>query len=477
MRHGKHSGVDALHLLAELLAHGAEVALHLLGDDAVTAYELQLFHVNLVQDKALHRLNALPELRVCRGDGDALQGLLHCYLLFLAQRKHHGCHLLCQVHTALLLLVYQALVRHGERGKVHARRLALACGSGEVSPKAVGIEGSYRCHQACHGLKAGVQRLIGGAFVLAHRTAPEALLREAHEPVGHVVDDERLYKPPRTCGLVCLVASRYLLHQRVKLRDDPAVHLRSPFHRHCRLFEVPAVHVGVHSQEGVGLEQLAEERAADLLHALEVELKVVPRSGVRYHIPAHCVRAVLLYRAERVDGVAQALRHLHPVLVKHQAVGDDSLEGDRVEDHRGYGVKGEEPAACLVNALGYEVGGEDLATVERLLVLERIVYLGVRHRAAVEPHVHEVRLTPQHCPTLPHEQYLVNERAVKVYTVVVLLAHIPRDEAALLQRVTGHHASRHSLLYLAVQLLEAAYAKFLTGVPVTPYRQRRTPEA
>ena len=38
-----------------------------------------------------------------------------------------------------------------------------------------------------------------------------------------------------------------------------------------------------------------------------------------------------------------------------------------------------EPSACLVNTLGNEIGRIYSAAVKQFLVLERIVYLSVRH--------------------------------------------------------------------------------------------------
>jgi hypothetical protein len=42
-------------------------------------------------------------------------------------------------------------------------------------------------------------------------------------------------------------------------------------------------------------------------------------------------------------------------------------------------VKGEEPSASLVDTFGDEVGGEEVAAVERIFVLNRIVNLREGH--------------------------------------------------------------------------------------------------
>ena len=51
---------------------------------------------------------------------------------------------------------------------------------------------------------------------------------------------------------------------------------------------------------------------------------------------------------------------------------------------------------------------------------------------------------------------------MQVYLVVVLLAHIARHEALILQQITLHEACGNGLLNLVVQLLNAADADFLT---------------
>ena len=51
-----------------------------------------------------------------------------------------------------------------------------------------------------------------------------------------------------------------------------------------------------------------------------------------------------------------------------------------------------EPAACLVNTLGNEIGREYGTVVNEFLVLERIVHLRKRHGAAVKPDVYQIKL-------------------------------------------------------------------------------------
>ena len=65
---------------------------------------------------------------------------------------------------------------------------------------------------------------------------------------------------------------------------------------------------------------------------------------------------------------------------------------------------------------------------------------------------------------------------MQVYLVVVLLAHITRHKALILQQVALHKACLDALLNLIIQLFNAADADFLT-ILRAPDRQRSTPEA
>ena len=82
------------------------------------------------------------------------------------------------------------------------------------------------------------------------------------------------------------------------------------------------------------------------------------------------------------------LRHLLALGVEDQAEADDVLVRRAVEQQRRDREQRVEPAARLVERLADEVGGE--ARLEVLLVLERRVILGERHRARVEPDVDDL---------------------------------------------------------------------------------------
>ncbi len=347
----------------------------------------------------------------------------------------------------------------------------------QVSIEHVGIERSNGSHQLCHHLQAGEQGLIGGELVGVHVSSPETLLRQTHEPVGHVVHHKSLNQPSGARWLIRLIAFRHVPHERVQFRENPAVHLAALCHGHLRLLVCPAIHVGVHRQEAVGLLQLAEESSAHLLHALLVELQVVPGLRVGEHIPAQSVASILLNGGKGVNGIAQTLRHLLPVLVQNKSVGNHCLVSHTVLNHGGDGMECEEPSTRLVHALGNEVGGEERPLVYLFSVFKGIVLLCVGHGAAVEPHVDEVGLTPQRLTACAHQHDVVNVGTVQVDAVVVLLAHVAGHEAALLEGIGCHDAGNHGFLYLAIKLLHAAYAPLLARVAVAPDGQRRAPEA
>ena len=68
---------------------------------------------------------------------------------------------------------------------------------------------------------------------------------------------------------------------------------------------------------------------------------------------------------------------------------DARAEGRAVEQRRREHVQRVEPAARLADVLGDEVAR--VVVLEPVAVLERVVHLGVGHRARVEPHVQDVR--------------------------------------------------------------------------------------
>ena len=82
------------------------------------------------------------------------------------------------------------------------------------------------------------------------------------------------------------------------------------------------------------------------------------------------------------------------------------------------------------------------------------MYLSVRHRTGVEPHVNEVGLALHGLALVADEHDVVHIGAVQVNAVVVLLRHVAGHEALCLQRVLGHDAGLDGLFYLVVEFLD-----------------------
>ena len=110
----------------------------------------------------------------------------------------------------------------------------------------------------------------------------------------------------------------------------------------------------------------------------------------------------------------------------------------------------EEPAASLIDTLGDEVGGIDRAAVEQLLVLERIVDLGIRHGAGVEPDVDEVALALHRLAAVGDERDLVHVGTVQIDFVVVLSRIFTGDKALRFVRIGFHEAGSDSLVYFLI---------------------------
>ena len=348
--------------------------------------------------------------------------------------------------------------------------------AGEVTVQAVAVERGHGSHEQGHGGEALVQGLVGGQLVGGHRAAPEAFAVQANEPVAQVAVHKVADGTGGAGGLIVLKVGLYLGNEGIEGRDDPAVYLGTLGQGHLGRRGVKAVHVGIQGKERVGVVQGAEELAGHLGHTSLVKLEVVPGRRVADHVPAQRVAAIGLDGAKRVNGVAQALAHLVTVLVEHQTVGNHVLVGHAVKHHRRDGMQREEPAARLVHALGNEVGGEECAVVNGLLVLERVVQLGIGHRTAVKPHVDQVELALHGLASVAHQHDVVHVGAVDVNLVIILLAVVTGDKALVLVGVARHHAGSHGLLNLVIEFLDAADA-LLLAVLVAPDGQRGAPVA
>ena len=174
-----------------------------------------------------------------------------------------------------------------------------------------------------------------------------------------------------------------------------------------------ALGVGVEDPERVGVPEGEEELADRLAHRLDRE--PVPRPGLLRGqvVPAEGVGAVGGDHVPGLDDVAAALRHLLALGVEDQPEADAVAIAGGVEEQRRLGQQRVEPAAGLVDRLADEVGRE--ALLELLLVLERVVELRERHRAAVVPGV-DHRIDPAHLAAalLAGEDDVVDVGAVEV---------------------------------------------------------------
>ena len=208
---------------------------------------------------------------------------------------------------------------------------------------------------------------------------PEAPARAPHVPVRELVD-ERRDRLAGARGVVVLHPLAHLGDRRVQARDRPAVELRR---RLARLGD--AVGVRVEHVEAVGVPELEQELAHGLADRLGREQVAVPRLLRGQVVPAERVGAVLVDDVPRHDDVAERLRHLLALRVGDVAEGEHRAVRRLVEQQRGDREQRVEPAARLVDRLADVVRGEGRA--EQLLVLERRMALGERHRARVEPDV------------------------------------------------------------------------------------------
>ena len=95
----------------------------------------------------------------------------------------------------------------------------------------------------------------------------------------------------------------------------------------------------------------------------------------------------------------------------------------------------EEPSTGLVDTLCDEISRICTSLVDKFTVLKRIMNLGIWHCTRIEPHINEVKLTCQHITALTDKFDIVDIWTMNINAVIILLAHITRDEPFLLQRV------------------------------------------
>ena len=299
-------GLDLLHLLAVLLAQGLEVGFHILDEDVVVGrQELYLLYIHLALDEVRHFFDLRFHVLVLDGNHDLRQRLTHADVGFLAQREHERRDELRGFHALFQSLVDERLVGNGEVGQMDGFGLVSTRDVVQVAEDLLAEERRDGRHQAGHGLKAGVERLVGRKLVGVVFALPETAAREAHVPVAEVGVDELGDGATRTGRLIALVGVVDFEDEGVELREDPAVDLGTVFDVDVSLAVIELVDVGVQGEEGVGVVEGAEELAAHLVDASLVKLQVVPWLRVGDHIPTHGIGTVFLDGTKRVDGITQ----------------------------------------------------------------------------------------------------------------------------------------------------------------------------
>jgi hypothetical protein len=153
--------------------------------------------------------------------------------------------------------------------------------------------------------------------------------------------------------------------------------------------------VGVKGEEVVAVPQRQDglpDRVADARLGDDQVGAADDRAG--HQEPAHGVRTVVVEHLADVRVVTQALGHLLAVVAEDDAVADAAAERGPVEERRRQHVQRVEPAPGLADVLHDEVAR--IVAVEPVRVLERVVHLGERHRARLEPAVQYFRHPAHH---------------------------------------------------------------------------------
>ena len=205
--------------------------------------------------------------------------------------------------------------------------------------------------------------------------------------------------------------------------SEPAVERGLGVRAARRSSGAPSSRVRVEDEERVGVPERQQELADRLADGVGAEAVAGPRLLGGEVVPAEGVGAVGVDDLVRVDEVAEPLAHLPALGVEDQPEADAVQVVGLVEQQHRLGELRVEPAARLVDPLADEVGRE--APLELLLVLERVVELRERHRAAVVPGVDHLGDAPH----LAAARLAGQDDVVDVGTVEVDLAR-PRSAAA-----------------------------------------------
>ena len=99
------------------------------------------------------------------------------------------------------------------------------------------------------------------------------------------------------------------------------------------------------------------------------------------------------------------------LFIKNVTVHNQVFVGRLIENQSGNGMHGIEPASGLINTLGNEVGRKGL--IKQITMFKRVVQLGKRHRATVEPNINQLRCAVE-AYTLPDKINFINKRFVQI---------------------------------------------------------------
>ena len=388
---GSGGAEHGLHVLAEAgsqrLAVGAkdeggEVA-DLLGD-------VNVLDVEFVAEQVGERLEGR---RVATGDRDRRERETNAKTLILAKAKAGGGDVAQTVHRS----DEAGLVAVGRGGgpcrQVHRRGHGVVA----VAQSRPDLLGDHRKERRCdlgQRHEHGEERVESGEIGAAFTRTPEAVAAAADVPVVEGVD-ERL-DLHGGAGEVVVVHVRLDRGDEVAgLGEDVAVEqigVGSRVGCECRSV---AFDVRVQREERVGVPDRQDHLTHDIVDRLIGDSCIAATHDVGGHeVPPQGVGALVLEDQLWLGVVAELLRELGAVVGEQDPVTDDVLERRTVEQRRGEHVERVEPAPRLVDVFDDEVGRE--VFVEPVLVLERVVHLGERHRARLEPAVEDLGHAAHH---------------------------------------------------------------------------------
>ena len=175
---GIDSSSHGLHHLTELLAHGAEIALHFLHQDASALNEFHFLDVHFLQENLLHALDGIALGAVNGRDHQRLKGLLHFDTLLATQGKNNGGDTLSNIHTFFEVFIDKSSIEYREHIQMNAIQRAT-----KVFIQLVCKERREGCQHFSYGHQTLIQGLISSQFIVVHLLAPEAFFIQAHIPV------------------------------------------------------------------------------------------------------------------------------------------------------------------------------------------------------------------------------------------------------------------------------------------------------